>query len=159
MVSVGSALGSIKGLVYAWYCGSAGGEAIASVLFGDYNPGGKLPVAMPVDDSQLPDFNALDFTNDMIGGFGYRRFDKRGEKPLFNFGHGLSYTTFQYSNLVVPLTVDAKVGGVVAVNVRNSGTVDGDEVVQLYLSWTPSVPMPVKQLRGFKRVHLKAGES
>ena len=160
IVSVGTALDSIKGLVYAWYCGSEGGDAIAQVLFGDYNPGGKLPIAMPVNDSQLPDWNDLDLTNDMIDGFGYRRFDKTGEKPLFNFGHGLSYTTFSYKNLKVSNdAVEGKTGLTVIVDVTNTGTRDGEEVAQMYLSANLSVPMPFKQLRGFERITLAVGET
>ena len=160
IVSVGSALDSIKGLVYAWYCGSEGGEAIAQVLFGDYNPAGRLPIAMPVSDGQLPDWNNLDFTNDMIAGYGYRRFDKTGEKPLFNFGHGLSYTMFNYKNLKVSdASVDGKSGLTVSVDVTNTGARDGDEVAQLYLSPNVSVPMPFKQLRGFHRITLAVGET
>ena len=160
IVSVGSAVDSIKGLVYAWYCGSEGGDAIAQVLFGDYNPAGRLPIAMPVNDGQLPDWSNLDFTNDMISGFGYRRFDKSAEKPLFNFGHGLSYTTFSYKNLRISNDhVEGKKGVTVSVDVTNTGTRDGDEVAQLYLSSNISVPMPVKQLRGFKRLTLAVGET
>jgi len=160
IVSVGSALDSIKGLVYAWYCGSEGGDAIAQVLFGDYNPAGRLPIAMPVSDGQLPDWNNLDFTNDMIAGYGYRRFDKTGEKPLFNFGHGLSYTMFNYKNLKVSdASVDGKSGLTVSVDVTNTGARDGDEVAQLYLSPNVSVPMPFKQLRGFHRITLAVGET
>lgn len=160
IVSVGSAINSIKGLIYAWYCGNDGGNAIAQILFGDYNPGGKLPIAMPMNDAQLPSWNNLDFTNDMIAGFGYRRFDKTGEKPIFNFGHGLSYTTFEYKNLQVSKdSVEGKNGLDVSVEVTNTGNLDGDEVAQLYLSQTVSVPMPNKQLRGFKRISLAKGET
>lgn len=160
IVSVGHTLEKIKGLVYAWYCGGAGGDAIAQVLFGDYNPAGKLPIVMPVDDSQLPEWKNLDFTNDHIAGFGYRRFDKTGEIPLFNFGHGLSYATFEYSNIKVSSEfVDGDKGVQVCVDVRNNGGRDGEEVVQLYLSAKVSVAMPLKQLKGFQRVKLSVGES
>ena len=160
IVSMGSVLDNIKGLIYAWYCGSEGGEAIAQVLFGDYNPGGKLPISMPVNDTQLPKWDNLVFTNDFIDGFGYRRFDKTGEKPLFNFGHGLSYTQFLYKNL--KLSKDLIEGNdcfIISVDVTNVGTREGDEVAQLYLSQDVSVPMPFKQLRGFKRITLAAGEN
>ena len=158
IVSVGSALDSIKGLIYAWYCGLEGGNAIAEVIFGDVNPAGRLPIAMPVDDSQLPDWNNLNFTNDMIAGFGYRRFDKTAEKPLFNFGHGLSYTTFEYKNIRVS-NVEGQKEVVVSVDITTTGSRDGDEVAQLYLSSNLSVPMPVKQLRGFKRVKIPVGQT
>ena len=161
IVSLGSNVEEIKGLLYAWYCGSEGGDAIAQVLFGDYNPGGKLPIAMPTGDEQLPSWDNLDFTNDMIAGFGYRRFDKTGEKPLFNFGHGLSYTNFSYSNLKVSSNqVEGENGLLVTVDVTNTGRLDGEEVAQLYLSYNNlSVPMPHKQLRGFSRVAIKTGET
>lgn len=160
MVSIpAETLGKIKGLVYAWYCGNEGGHAIAQILFGDYNPGGKLPIAMPVDDSQLPLWDDFDFTHDLIDGFGYRRFDKTNEKPLFNFGHGLSYTKFGYENIKFSShEIDGKTGVVVSVDLVNEGDREGSEVAQLYLSSQISVPMPVKQLRGFKRVNLLPGE-
>jgi beta-glucosidase len=130
VVSLGSAaVDSAKGIVYAWYNGGEGGRAIASVLFGDYNPGGKMPISMPTGDSQLPDWNNLDFTDNMINGYGYRKFDSTGEKPLFNFGHGLSYTTFSYSNIKLSSTsVEGKSGLTVSVTVTNTGNVAGDEV-------------------------------
>lgn len=160
IVSVGSAINSIKGLIYAWYCGIEGGNAIAEVLFGDVNPAGRLPSSMPVDDSQLPEWNNWDFTNDMIAGFGYRRYDKTGEKPLFNFGFGLSYTKFEYRGIRVSnRNIEGKDGVTISVNITNTGKRDGDEVAQLYLSSKLSVPMPVKQLRGFKRVNIPVGQT
>lgn len=156
--AVNNFVNNIKGLIYAFYPGQEGGNAIADVLFGDYNPGGKLPVTMPQYDSQLPAWNQ-DFTDDY--GCGYRWFDKMNLTPEYAFGYGLSYTTFSYSNLIVsPTTVNAGEIVQVSVDVTNSGSRQGEEVVQLYISEdTPAVPMPDKQLRGFKKISLIPGES
>ena len=158
--AVQSCIDNIKGFIYAFYPGQEGGNAIADVLFGNINPGGKLPVTMPKDDSQLPLWEDLDFTGDLIDGFGYRRFDSFGLEPQYAFGHGLSYTDFIFNNL--QYTSSALGDGQIEINidVTNTGQKAGDEVVQLYL--TPldtSVPMPIKQLRGFERVSLEPGET
>jgi beta-glucosidase len=135
------------GMLQAWYSGEQGGTAVADVLFGDYNPSGKLPVTFYKDDSQLPDF--LDYT---MTGRTYRYF--RGE-PLFPFGHGLSYTTFEKKlNRVGPY----KDGCYVEVEVKNTGSRDGEEVIQVYLKKPSDTAGPVKTLRSYQRVSLKAGE-
>jgi beta-glucosidase len=162
IVAVEPCFDSIKGLIYAFYPGQEGGNAIADVLFGNVNPGGKLPVTMPLNDAQLPDWNDLNFTNDVVDGFGYRRFDRLGLTPQYAFGYGLSYTTFKYGNLIVtPTSASGDTPILVSVEVTNAGSIAGDEVVQLYLSVDLAdpranavVPMPVKQLRGFKRTTL-----
>lgn len=159
IVSIGDSVNSIKGLIYAFYCGNECGNAIAQTIFGDNNPAGRLPISMPVDDKQLPQWGNMNFSNDMIAGFGYRRFDSTGEKPIFNFGFGLSYTQFKYANLKVSnSTITGQSEVTVTVEVTNVGTRAGDEVAQLYLSPKVSVEMPVKQLRGFKRINLSSGE-
>ncbi len=150
---------SMKGLIYSFYPGQEGGNAIADVIFGDYNPGGKLPVTMPKSDSQLPAYT-LSYDNEY--GAGYRWFDQMGYTPEFAFGFGLSYTTFKYANLTItPASVPEGQNVTVSVDVSNTGSRSGDEVAQLYLSHTSSVGlwMPVKQLRGFKRVSLEPGET
>jgi hypothetical protein len=156
--SVNNFVNNIKGLLYAFYPGQEGGNALADVLFGDYNPGGKLPVTMPQNDFQLPPWND-NFTDDY--GCGYRWFDKANLTPEFAFGFGLSYTNFTYSNLVIsPITMPA--GQIVAINVdlTNTGALAGEEVVQLYLTDdVSSVTMPDKQLKGFKRISLAPGET
>jgi beta-glucosidase len=154
---INRSIGRIKALVYAFYPGQEGGNAIADVLFGDVNPGGKLPVTMPADDSQLPERNK-NFNDDF--GCGYRWFDEKGIPPLFAFGFGLSYTTFRYAKLsVAPSSVPAGQSVRVSVDVENTGQIAGDEVVQLYLAHAGSkVPMPRKQLKGFRRVTLEPGE-
>jgi beta-glucosidase len=155
----GSALGlawlaeHVPAIVEAWYPGEEGGTAIAEVLFGDYNPGGRLPVTFYRSVEDLPPFDDYD-----MEGHTYRYF--RGE-PVYAFGHGLSYTTFGYGNLQLSAPSIAPGGALnVTVDVRNTGQRAGDEVVQLYLSDVEaSVPVPIRQLVGFTRVHLEPGET
>lgn len=153
-----SSIDNIPAVLYAFYPGQEGGNAIAEVLTGDYNPGGKLPVTMPRNDAQLPAWNT-DFNDD--AGCGYRWFDQQGLTPQFAFGYGLSYTSFDYSNLIVA-PAQAPIGQEIEirVDVTNTGLREGEEVVQLYLTDDEaSVPMPSKQLKGFQRVPLAAGET
>jgi len=159
--SVTPVIKNVKGLLYAFYPGQEGGKAIADVLFGKYNPSGKLPATIPKDDGQIFPISA-DFRNLVTRGAGYRWYDSQHLIPEFVFGSGLSYTTFHYSNIIINKPV-AKVGDFIEVSfdLKNSGHRDGEEVAQLYLSTgkiNPSIEMPVKQLRGFKKVKLKAGE-
>lgn len=156
--SLNRCINSVKGLFYAFYPGQEGGNALADVLFGDYNPGGKIPVTMPKNDAQLPPWN--DNFNDDYG-CGYRWYDKMGYVPQFAFGYGLSYTTFSYSNLrISPSSVAPGELVTVQVDVTNTGSYTGDEIVQLYLSDSSStVPMPVKELKAFKRVALEGGQT
>jgi len=133
-----------------------GGTAIAEIIYGDVNPSGKLPYVVPVSEEDLPhvDWEATDQYYEYY--HGYTRLEKNGVKPLVPYGFGLSYTTFE---ITAP---EAKVEGdnlVVTANVKNTGKMDGDEVVQLYVGFENSaVDRPVKQLRGFQRISLKAGE-
>ena len=141
----------IPAIVEAWYPGQAAGTAIADVLFGDYNPAGRLPLTFYKSVDQLPPFTDYD-----MKGRTYRYFD--GE-PLFPFGHGLSYTTFAYSNLELPSQVGAGEDIVVSVAVENTGVVAGEEVVQLYVTDVEaSVPVPIRSLQGFQRVFLGPGQ-
>jgi beta-glucosidase len=154
----GSALGvtwadeHVPAIIEAWYPGQAGGKALAEVLFGDANPGGRLPVTFYRSVHDLPPFEDY-----KMEGHTYRYF--RGE-PLYAFGHGLSYTTFAYRNLRLSkkrLTPGDSL--TVSVEVANTGARAGDEVVQIYLcDVEASVPVPIRQLVAFKRVHLDAGE-
>lgn len=139
-------------ILQAWYPGQAGGRAVAEVLFGDYNPAGRLPVTFYKDDSQLPDFE--DYS--MVGRT-YRYF--KGE-PLYPFGHGLSYTTFSYGTPAFS-SESIKVGEplMITVPVTNTGKMDGDEVVMVYVSNPADPSGPIKSLKGFKRVHIPAGET
>jgi beta-glucosidase len=151
-LSVNWADRNVAAIVEGWYPGEEGGTAIADVLFGDYNPGGRLPVTFYKSVDQLPPFE--DYA---MQGRTYRYF--RGE-PLYPFGFGLSYTTFKYDNLVLSArTVKAGESIRVRGEVQNVGTRAGDEVVQLYVTDVrASVPVPIRSLAGIKRVFLKPGE-
>jgi beta-glucosidase len=154
---VHSFINQIKGLIYAFYPGQEGGNALAQILFGIYNPGGKLPVTMPQTTSQLPARDD-DFTNDY--GCGYRWFNKLNLQPEFAFGFGLSYTTFSYSNLqITPSSAPAGQIIKVSADVTNTGSRQGDEIAELYLSFSVAgIELPVKQLRGFNRITLQPGQ-
>ena len=140
----------LNAILQAWYPGQAGGTAVADVLLGNYNPAGRLPVTFYRATSDLPDFK--DYA---MAGRTYRYF---AGKPLYAFGHGLSYTKFDYTRLRVAPAAQGALA--VTVDVTNAGARDGDEVVQLYA--TPpaaSHPREIRALCGFDRVHLKAGET
>ena len=145
----------VDAIVDAWYPGMQGGNAIADVLFGDYNPGGRLCISIPRSVGQLPVYY-----NPKRKGNRSKYIEEPGT-PRYGFGFGLSYTSFEYSDLAVrveELDDDCLVN--VKVKVANTGQRDGDEVVQLYLrDDVSSFTTPHKQLRAFKRIHLKAGES
>ena len=144
---------NVPAIVEGWYGGQAGGKAIAEVLFGDYNPAGRLPVTFYQSTDDLPPFEDYNMENRT-----YRYFE--GE-ALYPFGHGLSYTTFEYGAITLnenSFTNDGKIK--LSVEVTNSGELAGDEVVQLYVSYPESeVSRPIRDLRGFDRVHLNPGES
>jgi len=142
----------VGAIVHGWYPGEEGGTAVADVLFGDYNPAGRLPVTFYKSVDQLPPFE-----NYAMEGRTYRFF--KGE-PLYPFGYGLSYTRFKYSELsfaspTVSPTQEVKVSA----TVENAGNREGDEVVQLYVTdVAASVRVPLRSLAGVERVHLKPGE-
>ena len=141
----------VPAIMTAWYPGQAAGLAIADVLFGNYSPAGRLPVTFYKSTRELPPF-----TNYNMDGRTYRYF--RGD-PLFPFGHGLSYTNFQYSNLQLRTRVSAGDNAWISVTVKNTGSMNGEEVVQLYITdVSASAPVPIRSLQGFQRVFLKAGE-
>jgi len=143
---------NVDAIITAGYPGQEGGNAVADVLLGDYNPAGRLPVTYYKSVDQLPAFDNYDMQNRT-----YKYF--KGE-PLYPFGYGLSYTSFKYSNLEMPATVKTGEPVKVSVEVQNSGNMDGEEVVQLYLKdEVASTPRPLHQLEGFQRIFLKAGES
>ena len=145
----------VDAVVEAWYPGEEGGNAIAEVLFGDYNPGGKLPITFPKTVGQLPLYY-----NPKPSGRVYDYVDLRGTQYLFPFGYGLSYTRFEYSNLRIDPEKISPNGSVrVQVDVKNVGGRRGDEVVQLYIhDQIASVARPIKELKGFKRITLEPGE-
>lgn len=141
-----------EAILQAWYPGQQGGRAVADVLFGDYNPAGRLPVTFYRSIEQLPDFEDYN-----MAGRTYR-FMK--ERPLFPFGYGLSYTTFTYGAATFnKQTVDSEDNLSVVVPVSNTGSRDGEEVVQVYLSKVGDEAGPVKTLRAFKRVFVPAGKT
>jgi beta-glucosidase len=132
----------------AWYGGEEAGTAIADTLAGTNNPAGRLPITFYKGTSQLPEF-----TDYNMKGRTYRYFN--GD-PLYPFGFGLSYSTFQYSGLTAKRT---EKGAEIRATVKNTSTVDGDEVVQLYMGGGPGEDAPIRNLRGFQRIHLRRGES
>jgi beta-glucosidase len=138
----------VPAIVEAWYPGEEGGNAVAALLAGDYSPAGRLPVTFYKSADQLPPFG--DYA---MKGRTYRYFT--GD-PLYRFGHGLSYTSFGYGPAKA---VAAGTGATVTVEVTNKGAMDGDEVVQLYVSHPGVAGAPVRALQGFQRVHLKKGEA
>ena len=147
---------NVPAIVEAWNCGEQGGNAVADVLFGDYNPGGKLSVTFPRHVGQLPVY------------YNYkppkRSYVDMSSKPLFEFGHGLSYTKFEYSNLKIKPKPPAERFGtetdvLITLDVENVGGCQGDEVVQLYIDdCLSSVVTPVEELKGFERIALNPGE-
>lgn len=147
-------LDEVSAVVDAWYPGEAGGEAVADMLFGVSNPAGRLPITFPVFEGQLP----LSY-NHKPTGRGDDYVDLTG-MPLFPFGFGLSYTTFEYSDLVIaPIEMPATGRATIRCTVKNTGSRAGDEVVQLYIrDVLASVARPVMELRGFQRVPLAPGE-
>lgn len=142
---------NIPAIVNAWYGGQSAGDAVADVLFGDYNPAGRLPVTFYRSDADLPPYE--DYS---MEGRTYRYFEK---EALYPFGFGLSYSSFGYSNLRLPDEVRAGEPVEVSVDVRNTGKRDGEEVVQLYLTHPSSTRrVPRCALKGFRRISLKKGE-
>jgi len=149
----------LNAILQAWVPGEEGARAVAATLFGDYNPGGKLPLSIPRSVGQVPIFY-----NHKPSGMRsniYGDYVSEPVTPLFPFGHGLSYTTFNYSDLAIS-PEHARAGEVVEIslNLTNSGNKPGDEVVQLYTRDAyASMPRPVKELKGFKRLSLQPGET
>ena len=141
-----------EAILQAWYPGQQGGTAVAEVLFGDYNPAGRLPVTFYRNVSQLPDFEDYNMTG--------RTYRYMQDTPLFSFGYGLSYTTFSYGKVVLDQSeVTAGQTLKLTVPVTNAGKRDGEEVVQVYLKRQGDAEGPVKTLRAFKRVFIPAGQT
>ena len=140
---------NVPAILNAWYPGEQGGNAVAEVLFGDYNPGGRLPLTYYNSLDEIPAFD-----NYSVKGRTYQYFEGQ---PLYEFGYGLSYTKFRYKGKGVNVEQDT-----VKVNfeVSNTGKYDGDEVAQVYVKYPETgTYMPLKQLHGFKRVHIKKGKT
>jgi beta-glucosidase len=156
----------VPALFEVWYPGQEGGTALAQLLFGEFDPSGRLPISMErrwednaVHDSYYPKDGEkkVEYTEGIF--VGYRHFDKSGIKPLFPFGYGLSYTTFAYKNLMVTPAAGSE-NATVAFDVTNTGTRAGADVAQVYVGDKhASVPRPVKELKGFARVELNPGET
>ena len=147
-VAINSAAEGAAAVLSAWYGGEEAGTAIAETLAGVNNPAGRLPVTFYKNMDQLPSF-----TDYNMKGRTYRYF--QGD-PLYPFGYGLSYSSFAYSGLTAKRAAS---GAEVRATVKNTSSRDGDEVVQLYLSGETGENAPIRSLRGFQRIHLKAGES
>jgi beta-glucosidase len=153
-LTIGWAAEHIPAILEAWYPGEFGGQAVAEALFGDCNPSGKLTITFPRSTGQLPsfyNFNPSKTTKYVDG----------DRTPLFPFGFGLSYTNFKYENLAVKTPgPGSNADVIVSVDVTNTGTVEGDEVAELYLHHDlSSVEVPDRSLQDFSRVHLKPGET
>ncbi len=152
-LSINYAAEHVPAILEGWYLGQEGGTAAAQVLFGDVNPGGKLPITFPRSVGQLPDFyNHKPSRN--------RTYLFTSREPLFPFGFGLSYTSFRFDNLrVEPAEIAPGQSATVSVDVTNTGDREGSEVPQLYIhQGVSTVTRPVKELRGFQRLRLKSGE-
>ncbi|MEZ4381198.1 MAG: glycoside hydrolase family 3 C-terminal domain-containing protein [Nannocystaceae bacterium] len=152
---------AVAAALLVWYPGMEGGHAIAEMLLGAASPGGKLPLTIPRDPSQLPPFDHEGLAVTYDGDHGYRRLDRAGDAPEFPFGHGLSYTTFTLDNLTIEpsaasIADDAPI--TVRVDVRNVGEVAASEVVQLYVGAPgEAAPRPVRELKAFGKVRLEPG--
>ena len=154
-LSINYAAAHVPAILEAWYPGQEGGKAVARILFGDVNPGGKLTITFPRSVGQLPDFYDHKPSRNRSHIFTSR-------EPLFPFGHGLSYTTFNFkldNPRIQPAEIAPNANATVSVDVTNTGDRQGDEVPQLYIHQrVSSVTRPVLELRGFQRVHLRPGE-
>ncbi len=153
-LSIRWAAENIPAIVDAWMCGEQGGNAVADVLFGDYNPSGRLPITFPRHSGQFPFYYNHSATKEDA-----KYVDMPGT-PLYEFGFGLSYTTFEYSSLtILPGDINNQSEVEIALKVKNTGQVKGDEVVQLYINDViSSTSRPVKELKGFAKVSLEPGE-
>jgi beta-glucosidase len=154
-LSIGYLVESVPAIIQCWYLGQEGGKAMVDALFGDINPGGKLPITFPRTVGNIPDY------------YNYKPSAHRGYnlgfemKPLFAFGHGLSYTRFAYGKPRLSSTILKRKGAILlSVEIKNIGTRPGTEVAQLYIRQNySSIPRPVKELKGFKKIFLIPGES
>lgn len=154
-VTMSNWMDKVHAIGAVWYPGEEGGHAIADILFGDYNPAGRLPITFPVHEGQLP----LVYNHKPTGrGDDYNNLSGL---PLFPFGYGLSYTSFEYSDMKLGKNnISTSESVNLSFTLKNSGTRDGEEVVQLYIrDMLSSVARPVTELKGFQRIHLKAGEA
>lgn len=158
-LALGWIIDNIPAIIQAWLPGEEGGNAIADVIFGDYNPGGKLPISFPEKVGQIPVYyeHKPSGAKSQIWG----DYIETSTNPVFEFGYGLSYTTFKFSNLrIKPTHVKTQTKISIKADVENTGSRAGEEVVQLYINDTfASITRPVKELKGFQRISLKPGET
>jgi beta-glucosidase len=155
----------VQAVIVAWLPGEKQAVAIADVIFGDYNPAGRLSVTFPMSLDQLTPFDneivnlRIPYENPEVGR-GYRYYDYKNYTPLYAFGHGLSYTTFTYSGLSIkPAQPHVGDSVYVSFSIKNEGGRDGEEVAQLYLSQVGASFRPKKELRGFTRQSIAQGET
>jgi beta-glucosidase len=143
----------VDAVIFAWYSGESGGKAVADIIFGDVVPSGKLPITFPASTQQLPPYE-----NYSMKGRTYRYMT---EKPLYPFGFGLSYTSFRFDSInLSAAAISANETVKAVVNLTNTGKYDADEVVQIYISKdNRGTDAPLSSLRGFSRMHIKAGKS
>jgi beta-glucosidase len=148
----------IPAIIVAWEPGEEGGRAVADVLFGDYNPGGRLPVSFPRNEGQIPVYYYRKPSGRKSAP--WQDYVDGSADPLYEFGYGLSYTTFEFSGLTIrPGKISAEGTVIIKVGVTNTGKKSGEEVVQLYINDVlASVTRPVKELKAFERIFLEAGE-
>jgi len=147
-------------ILFAWYNGMEGGNALAGILYGDVNPSGKLPFSIAKNSGDYPYFNPYSMKIEYGYYHGYTLFDKKGIEVAYPFGHGLSYTTFAYDSLEVGAVDPEKKNLMVRARVTNTGKMAGEEVVQLYLGFANSeIDRPVKLLKGFDKILIQPGES
>lgn len=157
MIMIDDWADNIPAVLYGWYGGMEGGNALARLLFGDVNPSGRLPFTIPADTAHLPYFSSTDITIQYDLYHGYTLLDKNSNQPKYPFGFGLSYTSYEYADLKVEDSGDALS---VSVRVTNTGDRHGDELVQVYVGMSDSkIDRQVKLLKGFEKVSISAGES
>ncbi len=151
----------VPAILMAWYPGMEGGTAMGDVLFGDFNPCGKLPVVFPKSEDQLPFFDKNAESIEYGYYHGYRLMDKNGDEPAFQFGFGLSYTSYKYENLRLnkeTITEDGELE--IKMDITNTGDMAGEEIAQVYVNYkNSSVDRPIKDLKGFGKVSLEPGET
>jgi beta-glucosidase len=163
-------LSGVAAVVQVWLPGDAFGPALAALLYGDAEPGGRLPVTFPADETQGPGATQATYPGTATAGgaldrvrfdedlaIGYRYYDAFDQTPLFPFGHGLSYATFALSDISAHARADG--GADVRARVTNTSRRSGSEVVQVYVGFPPAAGEPPRQLKGFVKVRLEAGES
>ncbi len=152
----------VPAIMHAWYPGEEGGNAIAQTIFGINNPSAKLPITIPIETGQVPiTYNRFPGKDTKAVDRGIDRFFDVGNEPMFYFGHGLSYTTFEYSNVTLSTSKMAENDSVmISVTVKNTGKISGDEIVQVYTHDPAAVvSRPIKELKAFGKLSLQAGES